>query len=216
MRIAILTFDGFNEIDSFVASYMINRIQRPGWKAEITCPAPIVESGRGVRVTAQRQLEFATEADAVLVGSGALTGRVVEDAAMLARFSLDPRRQLIGSQCSGARVLTRLGILGTLPVSTDAGTRPLLEAAGVRVLDQPFFASGNVATAGGCLSSHYLATWFIWRLAGRAAAEEALSWVVPVGEEQDWVNRALRTVGEFIAQPLPLAGDRPSEPRTEA
>ena len=99
-------------------------------------------------------------------------------------------------------MLAKLGILGTLPACTDAGTRPLLEAAGVRVLDQPFFASGNVATAGGCLSSHYLATWFIWQLAGRAAAEEALAYVAPVGQEQDYVTRAMRVVGEFMAEPL--------------
>jgi len=38
MRIAILTFDGFNEIDSFVAARMLNSVQRPGWRAEITAP----------------------------------------------------------------------------------------------------------------------------------------------------------------------------------
>jgi hypothetical protein len=77
MRIAILTFDGFNEIDSFVASYMINRAAPPGWRAEITCASPVVESGRGVRVSAQQPLEFAREADAVVVGSGKLTARLV-------------------------------------------------------------------------------------------------------------------------------------------
>ena len=46
MKIAVLTFDGFNEVDSFVAAYMINRVARPGWKAEITCPEPVVESVR--------------------------------------------------------------------------------------------------------------------------------------------------------------------------
>ena len=46
MRIAILTFDGFNEIDSFVASYMINRVAPSGWKAGIT--APVRWSSRGV------------------------------------------------------------------------------------------------------------------------------------------------------------------------
>jgi len=30
MKIVILTFNGFNEIGSFVAAYMINRIRRPG------------------------------------------------------------------------------------------------------------------------------------------------------------------------------------------
>jgi hypothetical protein len=33
MRIAILTFDGFNEIDSFVALNLLNRVKRPGWQA---------------------------------------------------------------------------------------------------------------------------------------------------------------------------------------
>ncbi len=200
MRIAILTFDGFNEIDSFVASYMINRVKRPGWKAEITCPEPVVESGRGVRVSAQQPLEFASEADAVLVGSGKLTAQLAEDRAIMSRLALDPRRQLLGSQCSGALMLAKLGVLGTLPACTDRLTRPLVEAAGVRVLQQPFFASGNVATAGGCLSSHYLAAWFIWRLAGRAEAEEALAYVAPVGEESDYVTRAMRIVGSFLAE----------------
>jgi len=200
MRIAILTFDGFNEIDSFVASYMINRVDRPGWKAEITSPTPEVESGRGVRVRAQQPLEFANEADAVLVGSGLLTRRLAVDPSVLSRLSLDPRRQLVGSQCSGALILAKLGILGSMPACTDHGTRPLVEAAGIHVLNQPFFARGNVATAGGCLSSHYLATWVIWQLAGPAAAEEALSWVVPVGQESDWTSRAMRVVGEFIGE----------------
>ena len=202
MKIAILTFDGFNELDSLVAAYVINRVVRPGWKA-ITCPAPVVESGEACGSSAQQPLEFASKADAVLVGSGALTGRLVEDGETMSRLALDPRRQLIGSQCSGALILAKLGLLGTQPACTDRGTRPLLEAAGVRVLGRPFFASGNVATAGGCLSSHYLATWFLWRLAGRAAAEEALAYVAPVGQESEYVARAMGIVGEFIAEQAP-------------
>jgi transcriptional regulator GlxA family with amidase domain len=201
MRIAILTFDGFNEIDSFVAAYMINRVAPAGWKAEITCPTPVVESGRGVRVNAQQPLEFARDAEAVLVGSGKLTPRIAEDRELLSRIALDPRRQLVASQCSGALVLARLGVLGSLPACTDRLTAPLVEAAGVRVLEQPFFASGNVASAGGCLASHYLATWVLWRLAGRDAAEEALTYVAPVGEETEWISRAMRTVGAFIDEP---------------
>ena len=201
MRIAILTFDGFNEIDSFVAAYMINRVGLPGWKAEITCPTPVVESARGVRVSAQQPLELVREADAVLVGSGRLTPRLVEDGALLSRLPLDPRRQLVGSQCSGALFLAKLGLLDALPACTDRLTRPFLEASGVRVLEQPFFARGNVATAGGCLSSQYLATWVLWRLAGRDAAEQALAYVAPVGEESEYISRALRAVGSFVDEP---------------
>ena len=40
MEIAILTFDGFNELDSFVAAGIMNRLNAKGWKAQITAPTP--------------------------------------------------------------------------------------------------------------------------------------------------------------------------------
>lgn len=198
MRIAIVTFEGFNEIDSFVTSHILNRIQLAGWKAEITSPSETVQSLNGVHVRAQRPLEFANEADAVVFGSGRFTREIVEDQAIMSRLRLDPRRQLIGSQCSGALFLAKLGLLRTLPVCTDLKTRPLVEAAGIRVLDQTFFASGNVASAGGCLSSPYLATWVIWRLLGREAAATALGYVAPVGEHAQYIAGVLAAVAPFV------------------
>ena len=120
----------------------------------------------GVAVESQAPLSFAREADAVIVGSGTGTRELVRDAELMAELRLDPSRQIIGAQCSGALVLAKLGLLGGVPACTDSKTRPWVEEAGVRVLDQPFIAHGNVATAGGCLGSHYLAAWMIARLAG--------------------------------------------------
>src|SRR3546814_6983893 len=74
--------------------------------------------------------------------------------------------------------------------------------AGVEVLDAPFVAHGNVATAGGCLASQYLAAWIIARLAGVAAAEEALHYVAPVGEKADYVDRAMAAVRPFLPETL--------------
>jgi transcriptional regulator GlxA family with amidase domain len=200
MKIAVVTFDGFNEIDSFVAAHILNRMERAGWKAEITAPAEFVTSLNGVRVAAQQPLEFTRDADAVLLGSGRQTAQVIEDAAVMSRIKVDPRRQLIASQCSGALILARLGLLDGAPACTDLKTRPAVEAAGVRVLDQPFYARGNVASAGGCLSGQYLATWMIWRLIGKEAAIDALSYVAPVGQEEEYVSRAVAIVSEFIAE----------------
>lgn len=200
MKIAVVTFDGFNEIDSFVAAHILNRVERDGWKAEITAPNEFVTSMNGVRVAAQRPLEFISEADAVLFGSGRRTAQVIEDAAMMSRIKVDPQRQLIASQCSGALILARLGLLDGVPACTDWKTRPAVEAAGVRVLDQPFYARGNLASAGGCLSGQYLATWMIWRLIGKEAAVDALSYVAPVGQEEEYISRAVAVVSEFIAE----------------
>jgi hypothetical protein len=99
-------------------------------------------------------------------------------------------------------VLAKLGLLGDVPACTDLITRPWVVAAGIEVLDQPFFAKDNVATAGGCLASHYLAAWFIARLEGNEAAESALHYVAPVGEKEEYVARAMRNVRPYLPQPL--------------
>ena len=198
MKIAVITCDGFNEIDSFVSSYILNRVEAPGWKAEITCPSAEVVSRNGVRIAAQQPLEFANEADAVLFGSGSRSSEIVRDAAVMSRLRLDPRRQLIASQCSGALFVHALGLLGDMPVCTDSFTRPMIEAAGVRVLDRSFHARGSLASAGGCLASPHLAAWVITKTLGRAAADAALQYVAPVGEAQRFVAAILDEVDRHL------------------
>ena len=79
MRVAILTFDGFNELDSFIALGLLNRLGAQGWKAQITSPSKHVTSMNGVTVQAQQPLAFANEADAVIFGSGIYTRVIAED-----------------------------------------------------------------------------------------------------------------------------------------
>jgi transcriptional regulator GlxA family with amidase domain len=198
MRIAVLTFDGFNEIDSFVVATMLNRARRAGWKAEITAPAPVVTSMNGVRVERQQPLGFAREAEVVVVGSGRQTREIVADAAIMRELQLDPARQIVTAQCSGALVLAKLGLLGDMPVCTDVTTKPWVIEAGANVVDQPFHAAGNVATAGGCLASHYLATWILARLLGRDVAAEVLGYVTPVGQQADWAARAFAAIDPYL------------------
>ena len=115
MRIAVLTFEGFNELDSFVASAMINRVKRPELQALIVCPAHRVASLSGVVVQSQAPLSFAREAEAVIVGSGRGARGVVRDSGLMRELGLDPSRQFIGAQCSGALVLAKLGLLANVP-----------------------------------------------------------------------------------------------------
>jgi len=201
MQVAVLTFDGFNELDSFVAAAIINRMKAFGWAAYIAAPSEQVTSMNGLTIQRQKPLEFAAEADAVLIGSGSMTREIARDAALLARIRLDPARQLIGAQCSGTLLLAKLGLVGGLPACTDLTTRPWVIEAGVDVLDAPFVAHGNVATAGGCLASQYLATWIIARGASMGAAQEALHYVAPVGEKAPYVERAVSVVAPFIDPP---------------
>jgi len=205
MQIAALTFDGFNELDSFVAAAILNRMKAQGWAAHITSPTEHVTSMNGVTIRRQKPLEFSAEADAVLIGSGIKTREIAGDADLLSRIKLDPSRQLIGAQCSGTLLLAKLGLVGDLPACTDLTTKPCVIEAGVRVIDAPFVAHGNVATAGGCLASQYLATWMISRGASLRDAEEAMHYVAPVGEKGLYVDQAVSVVRPFLVEEAGIA-----------
>jgi len=199
MHIAILSFDGFNELDSFIALGILNRVKRPDWRVSIASPTARVRSMNGVLVEAQASLHETNAADAVIVGSiGKRTDELLADAVLMKQLRLDPTRQLLGAQCSGTLVLARLGLLDDVPACTDLITKPSVEAAGVSVLNQPFFARGNVPPAGGCLSSHYLAAWVIARLVGIDEARSAIHYVAPVGEKEEYVARAVRNIAPYL------------------
>jgi transcriptional regulator GlxA family with amidase domain len=134
----------------------------------------------------------------VLVGSGSLTRQLVEDASLMAQLKFDPRKQLLGAQCSGALILAKLGLLNSIPACTDLVTKPWVQEAGVEVLNQPFFAQGNIATAGGCLSAQYLASWVIARLEGIDAAQAAMHYVAPVGEKEGYVTRMMNNITPYL------------------
>jgi transcriptional regulator GlxA family with amidase domain len=134
-----------------------------------------------------------------VIGSGTRTRDIAADAGLMARIVLDPSRQLIAAQCSGTFLLARLGLIGELPACTDLKTRPWVIEAGIDVRDAPFVAHGNVATAGGCLASQYLAAWLIWRGASRTDAEQVLHYAAPVGEKDLYIQHALAIVAPFIA-----------------
>jgi len=198
MNVAILTFDGFNELDSFIAQGILNRMKSNDWNVQITCPTTQVTSMNGVTITAQQPLEFANSADVVLFGSGIYTRDIAKDAAMLNRLKLNPDQQLIGAQCSGTLLMAKLNLLNDMPACTDLTTKPWVVEAGVDVLNQPFYAKGSLASAGGCLSSEYLAAWVIAKLAGADAAISAIDYVAPVGEKELRVKHCLSVITPFI------------------
>lgn len=198
MHISILSFDAFNELDSLIALGILNRIQTPGWRVTIASPTPQVTSMNGVTIHRHVSLSEASRADAVIVGSGMKTRDVIQDAEIMSQLQLDPSRQLIGAQCSGALILAKQGLLSNIPACTDLTTKPWVQEAGVEVLNQPFYAKDNIATAGGCLASQYLAFWLIARLQGTEAAKDAMHYVAPVGEKEEYVQRALNNIANYL------------------
>ena len=194
MHIAILTFDGFNELDSLIAFGMLGRISLLGdkdWRVNIASPTPRVTSMNGLTLDAHIDLPEACTADAVLIGSGMKTREVAQNPAIMEQLQFDAERQLIATQCSGTFLLAKLGLTGKLSACTDNTSKPWVQAAGVQVVNQPFVAHGNIATAGGCLSAQYLSAWLITRLKGEAEAREVMHYFAPVGEKETYVDRAM-------------------------
>lgn len=198
MHIAILTFDGFNELDSLIALGILNRVKKPDWRVSLCSPTPTVTSMNGVTLHAQSTLAEACTADAVLFGSGMKTRDIANDPRIMQQLQLDPARQLIGAQCSGTLMLAKLGCLQKIPACTDLITKAWVQEAGVEVLNQPFYADGHVATAGGCLASQYLAAWIIARFEGLDAARDAMHYVAPVGEKDVYVDRAMANITPYL------------------
>jgi len=197
-RIALLSFDGFNELDSFIALGLLNRLRPQGFHAELCGPGHSVTSMNGVSVQLQRPLAWANEAEVVLFGAGLYTRAIAQNSALLDRLQLDPLRQLIGAQGSGSLLMARLGLLGDQPACTDASSKPWLIEAGARVLDEAFHAHGPIATASGGLAAQYLATWVMLSKAGEAATREALHDVAPAGEKDEYVARLIKTAQAFL------------------
>ncbi|MEM1146261.1 MAG: DJ-1/PfpI family protein [Pseudomonadota bacterium] len=196
-KVAILTLDGFNEIDSFVSLNILNRAN--GVLAYLFSPKSFVTSLNGVSVEANNNWKQFAQADAVIVGSGSRSKDFASDQGFLDNLQLAPSHQFIGSQCSGALILAAKGLLSGMAVSTDSVTRPHLEAYDLRLSDRSFSRSGKIATAGGCLSSIYLSAWMITELVGESEAISALQRVAPIGEVDRFVADALRMIAPIRA-----------------
>jgi len=198
MKVSILTFEGFNELDSFIALGILNRLRSKGLQVHITGPSPKITSMNGVTIETTQTLESASESDAVLFGSGIYTKEIAQDSSILNRIKLDPNRQLIGAQCSGTLLMAKLGLINNLPACTDLTTKPWAIEAGVKIIDAPFYADKNLSTAGGCMSSQYLAAWTIAKLFSYEEAKTAIHYVAPVGQKEEYVEMIMEVVKKFL------------------
>ena len=120
MRIAILTFDGFNDLDSLIALGILNRVKKPDWRVTLSCPTPCVTSMNGVTLNAQSTLADACAADAVIVGSGIRTREIANAPMLMVSLKPDPTLQLIGAQGHGGARGQVLSLASSRPTASRA------------------------------------------------------------------------------------------------
>jgi transcriptional regulator GlxA family with amidase domain len=185
MKIGIVLFDGFTDLDFFLPWDLLNRPRllnlEPEWSAEILGSRDSFTSAAGLRVHTSKPYDFANTCDGVLVTSGPRTRLLMKDQEFIAQFSLDPVRQVIGAIDSGSLLLGALGLLNGRRATTYPTAFDLLEELGALPIAQPFVVDG-VATAARCLSGDQLALWMIEKLASKTTAAKVYESIKPLTE----------------------------------
>lgn len=179
--IAIIAFDGATDIDIFLHWDFLNRpatmFAREGqdWHVRLLGTADRHTTMAGLEVPMHGTIDEARHADAVIHTSGPLTRTLMRDAGYLSRLALDPGRQFVASQCSGALILAASGLLAGLKATTYPTARADLESFGAHFVAEPFIAHGRVATAAGCLAGVALDLWLLTKLLDAQTAERCIA-----------------------------------------
>jgi hypothetical protein len=192
MQVAAVTFDGFNEIDAFVADHILNWLRPEGWKAFITLRRqrgdPNERCAHASRVTGSILPHTPTRDHGQWRQKPRHCSRHRPARADTARSETSACRH--ATQCSGALLSAKLGLLDGLPVCTDLNTKTWISEAGVPMIEQPFYAKADVATAGGCLAPisrevDHLA----FGIAGKRC--DGATAVTSVGQQTESIRRAM-------------------------
>lgn len=199
-KIAIIIFDDFTDIDLFLMWDLLGR-NKTDWHVKILGSKESHRSSNGLKIETHGRLAEANDADVVLFASGKGSRVVMHDQEFLNSFSLSPKKQIIGSICSGALILAKLGLLENMIATTHPHAKAELQALGIEVIDKPLVCHGNIATAGGCLSAMYLVGWVVEKLFGEEKRRETLKGIIPVGQEE--IYNKLISSSLMLAQ-LPL------------
>lgn len=183
MKIAIVVFDQFTDLDVFLPWDVLNRVRLVGgkadWEVSLAGTSDTHISMAGLRIPVSESIDNLSSYDAVLFASGMGAQELYTSREYLKRFQLDPSRQLIGSMCSGALLLAALGLIEG-EATTYPTARKKLESLGITVVDKSFVRNGNVATAAGCLAGEQLSTWIVTELAGAEMAAAVVDSILPV------------------------------------
>jgi transcriptional regulator GlxA family with amidase domain len=180
VRIEIVIFDGFDEIDAFGPFEVLSAA---GFDVEL------VVAGEPGRVRSMRGVELNVlgvlgDPDGLLVVGGGWLNRAAEGAWAQAQRGVLPERladvagsaRWTASVCSGAMLLAAAGLLTGRTATTNRNAYDELRAYGVNVIDARVVDDGDLVTAGALSAGMDLGLWLTERELGpQRAAEVAAS-----------------------------------------
>jgi transcriptional regulator GlxA family with amidase domain len=181
MEVAIVLFDGYDELDAIGPYEVFENADDAGGEMTVSL-CTLADVGRvtashGLRVEPDATLEDRSP-DLVVVPGGGWNGRgetgawaeAERGAIPDAVATLHDEGATVAAVCTGGMLLSRAGVLDGRPATTHAGALPDLRDSDARVVDARVVDDGDVLTAGGVTSGIDLAFHVVEREFGAAVA----------------------------------------------
>ncbi len=176
MRIEILLFDGFDELDAFGPFEVLSG----AFDVELVtlnAPGPVTTS-RGVQLTTRSALG---QPDGVIVPGGGWLDHAPEGSWAQAQRGhlptalgdLAPQLRWVASVCTGSLLLAAAGLLTDRYATTNRNAFTELRPHVREVLDERVVQDGDRITSGGLTAGLDLGLWLVERHHGTAAADRA-------------------------------------------
>jgi transcriptional regulator GlxA family with amidase domain len=184
MRIDVLVFDGFDELDAIGPYEVFQNAAGTGADFSVRLVARSgpgeVAAAHGLRIAVADRLGDGPRPDLIVVPGGGWIDRTAVGARAEAELGEIPARLAelhqagtkIAAVCTGAMLVAAAGLLRGRPAITHHGVIEDLRAAGAEVVEARVVDDGDVITAGGVTSGLDLALWVVERFAGAAVAHE--------------------------------------------
>jgi transcriptional regulator GlxA family with amidase domain len=200
-RIAIVVFDGFDELDAIAPLEILTRAARAGEQLEVrlvalSAPGKVMAS-HGLDVAVSDRLE--SDTDLVIVPGGGWNAepgtpgtRVEIERGLLpaAIATLHAQGATVASVCTGAMIVAAAGLLKDRPATTHHVALQDLARTGASLVDARVVDDGDVITAGGVTSGIELALWLVEREWGEDLARLVASQIEHERVGTVWKGRA--------------------------
>ena len=184
MRVAIVVYDGFDELDALGPLEVLRNAAASGADLEVELVTldgtAEVTGSHGLRVRPDRRLDPAA-VDLLVVPGGGWNDRAPKGAWAEAERGELPATiaamhragTAVATVCTGGMLATAAGLTSGRPAVTHRGAVEELRAAGARVVEARVVDDGDLVTAGGVTAGIDLALWLVERHFGaeRATAD---------------------------------------------
>jgi transcriptional regulator GlxA family with amidase domain len=182
MRIDIVVFDGFDELDAIAPFEVLQNAAEGGAGFSVRLVSWTGQweavGAHGLRVAVEAVDAQAERPDMVIVPGGGWVSRNSVGARGEVERGVIPQRLAelhqagtsIAAVCTGAMIVASAGLLNGRAAITHQGAIDDLRAAGAKIVSERVVDDGEIITAGGVTSGLDLALWLVERFAGPQAA----------------------------------------------